>query len=188
MSDTIKQCLHCKPYDKMYPGKKDGSVYVRESYKFWLEFIDPNDTKKLNELFPNQSYKHDFENNICPFCKYELKDTLLTYDEFVGIRRYSNNNKEFLFAMIELRKKDVIEFETKMQPVRQLMEQQEEKERKFTQEYFEALNNSPKCPTCGSSNVHKINGLERGTSVMMLGLFSKKINKSYKCNNCNYTW
>ncbi len=46
----------------------------------------------------------------------------------------------------------------------------------------------PKCPTCGSTYVQKIGGIERGVSVGVLGLFSKKINKSYKCKNCDYTW
>ena len=46
----------------------------------------------------------------------------------------------------------------------------------------------PKCPTCGSTNIHSIGGLERAGSVAMLGLFSKKINKSFKCNQCGYTW
>ena len=45
-----------------------------------------------------------------------------------------------------------------------------------------------KCPTCQSTNVQRISGLERGVSVAMLGLFSKKINKSFKCNHCGYTW
>lgn len=46
----------------------------------------------------------------------------------------------------------------------------------------------PKCPTCQSTNIQKINGLERGVSVAAWGLFSKKINKSFKCKNCGYTW
>lgn len=46
----------------------------------------------------------------------------------------------------------------------------------------------PKCPTCGSTNIEKIGGIERGASVAMWGLFSKKINKTFKCNNCGYTW
>ena len=48
--------------------------------------------------------------------------------------------------------------------------------------------NVPHCPTCGSTNIQKIGTLERGTSVVMIGLFSKKINKSFKCGNCGYTW
>lgn len=48
--------------------------------------------------------------------------------------------------------------------------------------------NVPKCPTCGSTNIRKISTGERMMSVGMLGLFSKKINKSFKCNSCGYTW
>lgn len=48
--------------------------------------------------------------------------------------------------------------------------------------------NIPKCPTCGSTNIHKIGTGERVASVAMIGIFSKKINKSYKCLNCKCTW
>ena len=45
-----------------------------------------------------------------------------------------------------------------------------------------------KCPTCNSTDIRKISTGERMMSVGMLGLFSKKINKSFKCNKCGYTW
>ena len=47
---------------------------------------------------------------------------------------------------------------------------------------------SPKCPTCQSINIRKMGGVERGASIWAFGLFSKKINKTFKCNNCGYTW
>lgn len=50
------------------------------------------------------------------------------------------------------------------------------------------LLNKPKCPTCSSTNVQKIGVGERVVSVAMLGIFSEKINKSFKCKNCGYTW
>lgn len=56
---------------------------------------------------------------------------------------------------------------------------------------FESIPTSqytPHCPTCGSPDVHKIGAVERGASVVALGLFSKKINKSFKCGNCGYCW
>lgn len=46
----------------------------------------------------------------------------------------------------------------------------------------------PKCPTCGSTNIRKISGVERGASIAAFGIFSKKINKTFKCGNCGYTW
>ena len=48
--------------------------------------------------------------------------------------------------------------------------------------------NKPKCPICSSPNIEKIGALERGASIAMLGIFSKKINKSFKCKNCGYTF
>ena len=44
------------------------------------------------------------------------------------------------------------------------------------------------CPYCNSTDTKKISGTERVVSVAMLGLFSKKINKSFKCNNCGGTF
>lgn len=48
--------------------------------------------------------------------------------------------------------------------------------------------NIPKCPTCGSTNVRKMGGVERGASIAAFGIFSKKINKTFKCGNCGCTW
>ena len=44
----------------------------------------------------------------------------------------------------------------------------------------------PECPTCHSKNVQPISSVERGASIIGLGIFSKKINKSYKCKLCGY--
>lgn len=46
----------------------------------------------------------------------------------------------------------------------------------------------PKCPTCGSTNIRKMGEVERGASIWAFGIFSKKINKTFKCGNCGYTW
>ena len=50
------------------------------------------------------------------------------------------------------------------------------------------LQNIPKCPTCGSTNIRKMGGVERGASIAAFGIFSKKINKTFKCGNCGYTF
>ncbi len=43
-------------------------------------------------------------------------------------------------------------------------------------------------PTCGSPNIKPITSTERAASLIGLGIFSKKINKTYKCLNCKHTW
>ena len=51
-----------------------------------------------------------------------------------------------------------------------------------------STNSIPKCPTCGSTNVQPIGAGEKVISGALFGLFSTKIRKSYKCNNCKYMW
>lgn len=53
---------------------------------------------------------------------------------------------------------------------------------------LEEASKTPKCPTCQSTNIRKMGGIERGASIATFGLFSKKINKTFKCNHCGYTW
>lgn len=60
--------------------------------------------------------------------------------------------------------------------------------KEFADSLIEKEKHKPTCPTCGSTNVKPISGLERGTSIMGLGIFSRKINKTYKCLNCKYMW
>ena len=50
------------------------------------------------------------------------------------------------------------------------------------------LNSAITCPTGKSTNVSKIGAGERAASVGLFGIFSKKINKTFKCNSCGYTW
>lgn len=45
-----------------------------------------------------------------------------------------------------------------------------------------------KCPTCSSSNVKSISSTSRIFSASLFGLGSNKINKSFECKTCGYTW
>lgn len=68
------------------------------------------------------------------------------------------------------------------------IEEQNQQTRKWMRSQQNSNIGVPKCPTCGSTNIRKISTGERMVSVGILGLFSKKINKSFKCNSCGYTW
>lgn len=48
--------------------------------------------------------------------------------------------------------------------------------------------NIPKCPTCGSTNIRKIKAGERTASIIGFGIFSRKANKTWKCENCGHLW
>lgn len=48
--------------------------------------------------------------------------------------------------------------------------------------------NKPKCPTCGSTETHKIGTATRVAGVAVLGLASSDIGKTMKCDKCGYKW
>lgn len=42
----------------------------------------------------------------------------------------------------------------------------------------------PKCPTCGSPDIKKISGVSKA----LWGIFSQKVHKQWRCNNCDNEW
>lgn len=50
--------------------------------------------------------------------------------------------------------------------------------------------NIPRCPTCGCTNIKKLDSFDRGLSVFAWGLASSKIGKQFECLNpkCKYKW
>ena len=48
--------------------------------------------------------------------------------------------------------------------------------------------NTPKCPTCQSTNIKKISTTSKAVSVGLFGLFSQKVKRQFCCENCGYEW
>ncbi len=113
----------------------------------------------------------------CITCGNQLETTILTVDEYSVLESISHD-VNFFDAMIELKEKDIIEYNLKMSQFRSQVEQKKQAEE----------NSVPKCPHCNSTNIKSLSGLNRGASIAMFGIFSKKINKSFECKNCGYTW
>lgn len=47
---------------------------------------------------------------------------------------------------------------------------------------------TPRCPTCGSTDIKKLDSLDRTISATFWGLGSGKIGKQFKCRHCGYMW
>lgn len=48
--------------------------------------------------------------------------------------------------------------------------------------------NTPKCPTCGSTNVEKISLTKKAFGGAMFGLFSSDIRNTMHCKHCGCKW
>lgn len=48
--------------------------------------------------------------------------------------------------------------------------------------------NTPHCPTCNSTNIHKISVTSKAINAGLFGLLGNKRKKQFHCNNCGYEW
>lgn len=139
------------------------------------------------------------KHNICPFCNsvlqesdWELKEARCCMEferknmEEDIFRHFVKNNKNF----------NMEAYQNRLQ-ISKEQEKHREREIEVTNRQIEAewaarraaeQANAPRCPTCGSTNLKKIDALDRAISVSFLGLASGKIGKSFKCNHCGYMW
>ena len=120
--------------------------------------------------------------NPCPVCKQELQQFPIDGRDLLTISLFCHDDKDFVNSMIKLHEENIVDYKIRLKEIENLREQ--EKLQRQQQEQA----NLPKCPTCGSTNIRKIGSVERGTSIVAFGIFSKKINKTFKCGNCGYTW
>ena len=50
-------------------------------------------------------------------------------------------------------------------------------------------NNTPHCPTCGSTNIEKISGANKVGKALLFGVLAAgSISKTFRCRNCGYKW
>lgn len=56
------------------------------------------------------------------------------------------------------------------------------------QEKVQREQNIPKCPTCGSTNVHKISTGKKALGFATVGIFSSNFGKTMECKQCGYKW
>lgn len=94
------------------------------------------------------------------------------------ILTHISTDPDFMDSMVKLHDEDIIEYNLKMSQFKANLSTQKAVEEE----------NKPHCPHCKSINIKSISGLNRGASIAMWGIFSKKINKSFECKDCGYTW
>lgn len=148
----IKVCENCKN-NKHFESQYNTKWEPKQGY--FIAFI-PND-------------------DICPYCKSTIKDSGINYDEYKIISKISNDNA-FLEAMIDLKQKDIIEYELKMGQFRNQVEQQKSIQNQQAQVRQES--SVPKCPKCGSTEFTPV----RKKFSLLTGFATNKV--ELICNKC----
>lgn len=82
--------------------------------------------------------------------------------------------------------KEEFRYSTAEEIEKRKQEDQEYEERRMQRKLDEIFNPTytPKCPVCGSPNIHKISVTKRVVSGAAFGLFSKTARSQWECSNC----
>ncbi len=125
------------------------------------------------------------DNNKCMRCGCDLEETKLENRELMYIQRISKN-PDYILALNDLKKKDIIEFESKMENIRQQLSDRDNQakiQRETEKRVTEQVTSQVHCPKCGST---QITTGQRGYSLFS-GFFgsNKTVNR---CANCGYSW
>ena len=118
---------------------------------------------------------------VCQYCNYELTDTEYILQDVLergGIKP-------------EIRKA-IFEKYIKNSPLysEEAVKDREEKEdwEMISLPSSYTPKNTPKCPTCGSTNVEKISTTKKAIGFVAVGVFSSNFGKTMHCKQCGYKW
>lgn len=140
--------------------------------------------------------KHNFSDAFdeCVYCGSELKDGIIEIEDVQNEKPiYEMTDEEILDKYSDYKKRIEEQTGHKMTDSEFLMGIRKARRDSLNHQADEFVksvqkSNVPKCPTCQSTDIKKISGLSKASSVVMWGMFSQKVKKQWHCNNCDSEW
>lgn len=130
-----------------------------------------------------------FDNNSISSQSY----IILWYPLFETIKNFNQDNIDFLYSKIceKTQKQKEMNFPSIMEYISTTA-----RKHVFMRRISEQINfnnasqiiNIPKCPTCSSTNIHKIYASRKLMGAVGFGLLSKTAKSQFECKNCGYKW
>ena len=117
----------------------------------------------------------------CSYCGYQLQDTEYYFTESVD---HGNLKPEIRKAIFE---KYIKNSSTYSEEAVKDREEKEGRERLNLPSSY-TPKNTPKCPTCGSTNIEKISTTKKAVGFVAVGIFSSNFGKTMHCKQCGYKW
>lgn len=128
---------------------------------------------------------------VCECCDYEdpIVMSQEDYSEFIKELKAKDPSATTYEAHCEaLREKYVYPSEHFSKKAYNDMLKYAEEKKKRIQEEYDRIFHTPKCPTCGSTDLRKVSVGAKAVSVGLFGIFSQKVKKTWHCNSCGYEW
>lgn len=154
-------------------------LFLNKGEDFMIKFCEycfenPESNKICDNGYMPFLYDTDY---ICPTCGKKLQDIDITSEDYLTIIEITGD-KNFIQAMIALKKNDPIEYQLKMSQFKTQLKQQESAKKMEAES-----RNQIHCPKCNSTAIQTVN---RGYSFWtgFLGSGSPR----NVCQKCGYKW
>lgn len=124
---------------------------------------------------------------ICECCGYE-DPVIIDNNDLLQLEKELKAKDPDASAYEALREKYVYSSEHfSKKAYNDMLKYVEERKQKIQEEY-DRICHTPKCPTCGSTDLRKVSVGAKAVSVGLFGIFSQKVKKTWHCNSCGYEW
>lgn len=170
-------------YCKTCMAKNKNRLTDAKAYTSSLLY-EPNVTYKSINDYKGLLFEDKALTAECPICKTEMQDSNMDdLKEFDRITDFGNYSADFLLAMIDLKKNDIIKYTNQMNIINAKAEEESQKrydEYLAKQKAEEEKSNTRHCPKCGSTNFTPV----RKKYGLFMGFATNKV--ELVCNNCGY--
>ena len=146
------------------------------------------------KIFPKCRGLYFDQDQQCDNCKIELLDkddfntTLGEYYQMNHSQRVANRYNPQYEIVCKYQFPEIYEYnEQKSQQEYEVL-QRKAQQKMIEKEQIEKQQNTPKCPTCGSTNIEKISAGKKAIGFVAVGVFSSNFGKTMHCKQCGYKW
>lgn len=130
----------------------------------------------------------------CDNCKIELLDkddfntTLGEYYQMNHSQRVANRYNSQYEIVCKYQFPEIYEYNEQKSQQEYKALQRKAQQKMIEKEQIEKQQNTPKCPTCGSTNIEKISTTKKAVGFVAVGIFSSNFGKTMHCKQCGYKW
>ena len=130
----------------------------------------------------------------CDNCKIELLDkddfnaTLGEYYQMNHSQRVANRYNPQYEIVCKYQFPEIYEYNEQKSQQEYEELQRKAQQKMIEKEQIEKQQNTPKCPTCGSTTIEKISTAKKAIGFVAVGIFSSNFGKTMHCKQCGYKW
>ena len=130
----------------------------------------------------------------CDNCKIELLDkddfntTLGEYYQMNHSQRVANRYNPQYEIVCKYQFPEIYEYNEQKSQQKYEALQRRAQQKRIEKERIEKQQNTPKCPTCGSTNIERISTTKKAVGFVAVGIFSSNFGKTMHCKQCGYKW